>query len=875
MKRFSTFIIMAFIAITSFSQVNFWRIGYFDQFQKEKFDSLTFAFKSNYEMQTYWQNFYMAPTIESVYAYQKRIFAGLLDLGYTRHNDFGYASLCLHKESWGQDFIGPYNGYNWFDQNIYKDNSFNSTYGLTNHLIWIFLYKTIIASNRVLLHSSNQYEVAQAKAMRAFAYMNLAEIYQFSYGESTAFMLPCVPLVSDSVSPYAVIDMQPATIAQVYEQVSSDLDAAIEGLQGFERVDKSAVNQAVAYGLRARKNLITHNYEQAASDAQMALQLSGATPLSVSQAGVPGFADANAKNVIWANIIEENDDVSNGVVNWVSHLSTFYTDGYAGGGGATHWIASDLYDQISQTDVRKGWWLNANRESPLLDADGYKEIKQMILDDNYTYPVYTNVKFGTGDGSTTGNAAAAGDWILMRAEEMILIYAEALVRQGKDGASVLTDFVKTYRDPEYNINQHGLSVVDEIWWQRRVELWGEGFSYGDIMRLNKGVTRTHASNWYDWWQQDIPAGDERLILKIPVKDNPYRSMLVWHEIDNIQNPYQYPLSGVDSITFGEAKEKTNVYFTTSSIDKRIEKSSQQPSSLAIGLDRSHNQTESLSFDLEVVYADSVFGNIPTTVTFGENNTYFYLYVDIPVINQSGVYSFTLRIPDQYSPYGNINDSAYDNRRTFTYTLEIYESEWASVEKKTGVFYDGIISSIWSVTSDDYPFYVDYQTKTNADGTISLRIIDPFYVVYTSDFTKDEWGIYPAFPYNNPVDLLSEDDYSIYITINPDGTATVQYFSLGVDWGYGPMSVVNSGVIGKYTENKSVEFSAESQNLIYFMSDTGYSYAGFTLYFNLDAYLSEHPQSQPDNIISRRQMPLKSKNRKPTNSTLFKENTIEK
>jgi len=79
-----------------------------------------------------------------------------------------------------------------------------------------------------------------------------------------------------------------------------------------------------------------------------------------------------------------------------------------------------------------------------LDAAGYNAVKATIQgsEDN----VFTNVKFGTGDRSSTGDGAAAADWIIMRAEEMYLIKAEGLARAGQDGASVLTDFVKCVRE---------------------------------------------------------------------------------------------------------------------------------------------------------------------------------------------------------------------------------------------------------------------------------------------------------------------------------------------------------------------------------------------------------------------------------------------
>ncbi len=72
---------------------------------------------------------------------------------------------------------------------------------------------------------------------------------------------------------------------------------------------------------------------------------------------------------------------------------------------------------------------------------------------------------------------------------MILIRAEALAMGGNPGTgkSVLENFVKTYRDPSYICPvSDAKGIQDEVWYQRRVELWGgEGFSLFDVKRLKK------------------------------------------------------------------------------------------------------------------------------------------------------------------------------------------------------------------------------------------------------------------------------------------------------------------------------------------------------------------------------------------------------
>ena len=95
--------------------------------------------------------------------------------------------------------------------------------------------------------------------------------------------------------------------------------------------------------------------------------------------------------------------------------------------------------------------------------------------------------------NTIGGTNNDEDWPFMRVEEMILIQAEGLVRSGSpaEGKQILEDFVRTYRDPSYSADASGRSLEDEIWFQRRVELWGEGFSNPDTRRLGKPLVRFH------------------------------------------------------------------------------------------------------------------------------------------------------------------------------------------------------------------------------------------------------------------------------------------------------------------------------------------------------------------------------------------------
>ena len=148
------------------------------------------------------------------------------------------------------------------------------------------------------------------------------------------------------------------------------------------------------------------------------------------------------------------------------------------------------------------------------------EISKLVLDDGskVAYAPYTNVKFGMKSG--IGSPINSNDFPLMRVEEMILVEIEGLAKSGQESAAKtkLESFVKTYRDPNYTVEAGGRTLDNEIWYQRRVELWGEGFATSDMMRLNKPLVRFHDNNpgsFPDAHAFNMPANDPWRLLRFP------------------------------------------------------------------------------------------------------------------------------------------------------------------------------------------------------------------------------------------------------------------------------------------------------------------------------------------------------------------------
>ena len=463
--------------------------------------------------------------------------------GQPRHYDFGYASTMMMMDASGQDEPSQVSGYNWYNKPLrFVDRTANSE---TTYFIWNQCYKNIKVANDVLksvdlenLSDVAKSYVGQAYAMRAFEYFTLIQIYQFSYkGHEDA---AGVPIVTEKTAEAEANNNPRAAVKDVYKQIMDDLNTAIDYLTD-SRSAKSEINRQVAYGLRARVNLVMHNWSDAAADAKKAAE--GYTPLSKDAAAAPGFNDVSASNWIWGNIVDEsNDIVQSGILNFPSMMCSFTGNGYSPT-YACRMINSKLWKEIPSTDVRKGWWIDENLNSPIVnpkyvvhqedeDEDGnvvkylavYNQTGDEVAD--ITEP-YTNVKFGAYKNQY-GNELNACDIPLMRVEEMILIQAEATAMGGnvEEGKRILENFVRTYRDPSYTCNATTAEgVQDAVWFQRRVELWGEGFSFTDLLRLKKPLDRTGA-NYEVSVRFKLPAESPIFLYLIPEDEENHNEALV-------------------------------------------------------------------------------------------------------------------------------------------------------------------------------------------------------------------------------------------------------------------------------------------------------------------------------------------------------------
>ena len=448
-------------------------------------------------------------------------------LGYSTPDDFGVLMMLFCNDLEGADALIADSGYNWFS--VCGEYSSRSASYRNPTIRYKVPYNIIAACNEFIAGYPEDVEdvdalnmIGQAKALRAYAYLLLAPSFQFAYttfadpfDENAA---PCVPICSPDIEDPA--HNPRASVGAIYDIITKDLTSAIELLDGYTRTSKTFIDQSVAYGLRARAYLNMGKWEDAYSDAVNAAK--GYTPASIAEVSVPAFNDINEHNWMWGFYMTADMASAYPYATTSSWLRSFSGDSYSAAVQCYTMINTMLYNKIPETDVRKGWWVDENLQSPLLDNLTWGDFSGQaigpgVIDDvKEAFLPYTNVKFAC---NSLGNTANDEDFPLMRVEEMLLIQAECLANMNKptEATSVLESFIKTYRDPEYSVSGRGLTLLNEVWFQRRVELWGEGFAIFDTKRLNKPLVRflgtAESTNQPTAFRFNMKADDPWLLMK--------------------------------------------------------------------------------------------------------------------------------------------------------------------------------------------------------------------------------------------------------------------------------------------------------------------------------------------------------------------------
>jgi hypothetical protein len=432
------------------------------------------------------------------------------ELFWQTEEDALYASTGIYSRLGGQWRYSGMDAYTdiahfilqWRSESAIEKNTFASNENVVANE-WAYYYGIIQAASSFLENVDNVPDMdpslnlrlkAEAKTLRAFAYINLAMLY----GD--------VPLVTTSMSVEDAKTVSRTAVSQIWDFISAELTAAAPDLDETPE-ESGRVSTGVALGLKARAALYAGRYAEAKAAAFDCMQL-GYT-LHNSYAELFDYAGEGASEIMFARQYARDLDAHS--------IFEYYT-------------ANSLYTQECQVVPTKGLvdaYLMQATGLPITDgASGFDPFNPYAgRDPRLAHTIYVNGDIladgstlntlpgsGTGDDITSSaeNVTPTGwyfkkyvqdsdypvPWncgvnlIYLRYAEVLLTYAEASIEANQIDQTVL-DAINAIRG-RADVNMPAVTTLvqgelrDIVRRERMVELALEGQRLYDIRRWQIG-----------------------------------------------------------------------------------------------------------------------------------------------------------------------------------------------------------------------------------------------------------------------------------------------------------------------------------------------------------------------------------------------------
>lgn len=426
--------------------------------------------------------------------------------GTDQQDDYGQKSydICMDMLSGDMAMIQP--KYGWYQRTANLKNS-NDYTSLFLYEPWRYYYRMIYEANKSVAQLSSpqndeeKYILAQVRAMRAYAYFYLMQLFTTKYEPDSN--TNSIPLYTKA----DIVAKGKAKQSEIYALMVQDLEFAVANLEGFTRANKGMVDKYVAEGLLAYVYGAMGETQKVADLALDIVNNSG-YPLTTREQTVydettkkgGGFNDLNTASWLWGfDIIAEN---GLDLISWWGHMDLF-TYSYMAV-GSIKGIDSNLLSQIRPNDIRRKQFDEKNRPTG---------------------------KFFAPERKVAGQRDVLTDYIFMRVDEFYLLAAEALTKLNRDSeAKTIYKKLLTLRYPEATVATDiayvdtltNSQLLDDIYLNTRIELWGEGKSYLSLKRNKRSVTR--GANHFERANETFNYDSPELTFPIPqneINNNPF------------------------------------------------------------------------------------------------------------------------------------------------------------------------------------------------------------------------------------------------------------------------------------------------------------------------------------------------------------------
>jgi hypothetical protein len=421
------------------------------------------------------------------------------------HDDFGQKGYDIYSDFLSGDLALSVSTYGWY-RRLTEFTVTTDYTNIANYKVWRYYYRLIRSANSVIAAlggndavpelDANKHIMGQAKAMRAHSYFYLTQFFATSYDPNEEIL----PIYTDPMQP----NQPKSTTQQVFDLIVSDLTDAVSLLETFQRTAKTEINKPVAQGILAYVYAYMGENGQAKTLTADIINNAGFPIMDSTEVvyngdpSVGGFNSVTIPGWMWG--VDLTTDNGLDLVSWWGQMDRFtYSYQWAGDRKS---IDAGLFASIPEDDVRKGQF----------EVGG-------------DYNLCPSNKFYDSGRTTGGQRNITTDYVYMRVAEMYLLNAETAAKSGDEAmakTSLKALVEKRRPDASYIDGLSGQDLLDEIYLQTRIELWGEGKAYLALKRNERTVVR--GSNHLSFVGEPIPYNDPRLTFMIPqseVQNNPF------------------------------------------------------------------------------------------------------------------------------------------------------------------------------------------------------------------------------------------------------------------------------------------------------------------------------------------------------------------
>lgn len=391
--------------------------------------------------------------------------------------------------------------------------------------IWQTAYKAIDQCNQIIANEDKLPEgcediLAQAYGLRGWNFLNLYHLFCTSYtntgDEGQGLFLRLTPGDASGEN------VGRSNLKASMQRIIDDFTYAYEHC-----TDKSGnyfMNKKAAALLLARTHLDMGNYDLALDALSKVGSSYDGNDLMSAEEYQSGFNTINDEWLWGFNYTSETSNI------YASIPSFYYIakakDDESGFGTPGYGTKVENKDYLSKNAVEYlvGYGtVRANNSFVGIFGNG---------DCRKLFPFYVNEKDGyaVAKFSSKGSLGIA-DYPLCRMAEAYLIAAECYLMSSTQKDEAKAKDILNKLQKKRNGTKSENVTIDEIWKERRRELYGEGFALPDIKRLQMPLERTGEDHWCS--VVSLPANSPRMMFPIPADELDYNKQAD----ENDQNEY--------------------------------------------------------------------------------------------------------------------------------------------------------------------------------------------------------------------------------------------------------------------------------------------------------------------------------------------------